>query len=490
MLLAGRVLSLLANLAIQVLTVRYLSKMEYGAFAYALSFSTTARIVVTLGHNRTITRFLSIYDEERAYGKLFGTLVMESGIIFVMGGTLFTASLVLRDWLTSTVIHDSLAVTVLSIIMLLAPVEALDDLVEGMFAVFAKSRSIFFRRYLLSPALRLSVVALLIATGSGVVFLALGYVLASAVGVGFYGSVLTRILRDRGMLEHFGFRSLSLPFREVFSFTVPLLSTELVVVSTGTVSIALLGYYASTTAVADLRVILPAAVLNMFVMRSFTLLFTPLASRLYARDDRTGMRDAYWQTAVWLAVVTFPIFGLTAVFAEQVTVTLFGQRYQGSAIYLALLSLGYYVNVSLGFNALILQVFGRLRYLLGVNVGAAVANIGLALALIPRLGALGVAIANCVTLILQNVLNQAGLGRGIGIGLFAWRYQRVYTAVAVGSFALWLLNAATHPPLPLAVVFTGVIALGILLLNRGLLRIDDTFPELRRIPLIRRVLIR
>jgi O-antigen/teichoic acid export membrane protein len=197
------------------------------------------------------------------------------------------------------------------------------------------------------------------------------------------------------------------------------------------------------------------------------------------------MREAYWQTAIWLAVFTYPIFAMTVVFAEPMVVTLFGERYRGSAPYLALLSAGYYFNVALGFNALILQVFGALRYLVGVNVAVAVVNLLLSLLLIPRYGAMGVAVANCSSLLLQNLLNQAGLGRGIGVGVLARSYLRVYGVIIVATALLLLASLVLRPGIWLSVLLAGAGSALVFRLNRSQLRIAETFPELGRGPVVR-----
>ena len=118
------------------------------------------------------------------------------------------------------------------------------------------------------------------------------------------------------------------------------------------------------------------------------------------------------------------------------TVSLYGEAYSDSAIYLALLSLGYYFNVALGFNGLTLNVVGRLRYIVTLNILAAVTNVGLNLILIPRYGALGAAIGTTVTLVVHNVLKQAGLRLATGINIFEWSMFRVYVIIG-GAIAGW-----------------------------------------------------
>src|ERR671922_2959135 len=75
-LLAGRVIGMVANFAIQVLIVRYLSKSDYGAFAYALSVISLGSSLTVFGLEKTITRFVPIYQERGEYHKLFGTLIL------------------------------------------------------------------------------------------------------------------------------------------------------------------------------------------------------------------------------------------------------------------------------------------------------------------------------------------------------------------------------------------------------------------------------
>lgn len=485
LLLAGRLLSLLVNLAVQVLIARYLSKRDYGAFAYALSFVTLGQSIVLLGLDRAITRFLPIYEERRDYARMFGTIVLAVVTAVSLGLSLVLVVVGFRGAIGGSLIADRHAVTVLSILIFLAPVQALDELLMGMFAVLSRPRSIFFRRYVAAPGLRLAVVLLLVLGGSDVSFLALGYVVTGAAGVAFYAVVLVRVLRERGLLQHFTVGTMRVPAREVLAFTVPLLTTDLVYAMTYWSDAVLLGHFRGAADVAAFRVIQPAARLNELVIASFALLFTPVAARLFARKDEEGINRLYWQTALWLAVLSFPVFALTFSLARPVTVTLYGDRYEQSAVFLALLSFGYYFQAALGFNGLTLKVFGKLRYIVSVNLLVVVINIGLNLLLIPRYGALGAAIGTTTTLVAFNVLKQAGLRLGTGITLFQWRHTRVY--LAIGASALFLLGVQVlfSPPLavglPLAVLASGAV----LAVGRRSLEVSATFPELRRFRLVR-----
>ena len=486
LLLVGKFVTVAINFAIQILIVRYLSKSDYGAFAYAVSLVSMLATIVTLGLDRSITRFAAIYDEEGRYDKLLGTIVMQ--IVAIIGLSLAAVVLVfgLRGWLSSTVIDDRQAINLLLILVFLAPVSALDGMINGLFAVFSRPRAIFFRRHLMAPGLRLLVVILLVAGESSVSFLATGYVVAGAFGVALYALVLWRALRQRGVLARFGGRRMSVPIREVLAFTIPLLTSDLLAIFLTTSDTILLGRYGTTADVASFRAIQPAAHGNYLVFTSFTLLFTPLAARLFARGDREGITKLYWSTAIWVAVFTFPIFVLTTSLSGPVTSGLFGKRYADSSTYLAVLSIGYYFSAALGFNGLTLKVLGRLRYIVFINVCAAVANVALNLVLIPRYGPLGAAYGTGATLVVHNILKQAGLRFG-GIRVFEWRYLRVYLAIVVGALALWGVQEVATPSFVISLVLAGLVSAVIFRVGRTELEIGEVFPELLRLPLVGRV---
>lgn len=486
-LFAGRIIALVISLLTQVVLVRALSKVGFGAFAYALSVVTFLRTVVSFGEDQALTRFLAVYDEDDDLPKLFGTLVMASVKILVTSAAVLAAIFVLRESVVGDVVDDRQTVSVLLVLAFLAPIDAFDRLLEGCFAVFSRPRAIFFRKYVVEPGLRLVAVLSVVLLDQDVTFLAAAYVVGAVVGLAVYAATFTGTLRRRGLLGRIRFGELRFPVRAYFGFSLPLLTTELVNVSLNTLTVVVLGRTGGTTEVASFRAVLPAARLNQLVIFTFTVLFTPMASRLFARQDADAMRDAYWQTTLWLVVFSFPVFALTGPFAAATTTALFGERYASSAPYLAVLAVGYYLNASMGFNALTLQVFGRLRWIFGVNLVATAVAVISSLVLIPRHGALGAAIAIAGTVVFQNLINQFGLP-GVGVSSWSATALPVHGVAAGLGAALWASQVAFDPPFVLAVLISGVASIALVLLTRRRLRVHETFPELESIPVLGRLL--
>jgi O-antigen/teichoic acid export membrane protein len=237
--------------------------------------------------------------------------------------------------------------------------------------------------------------------------------------------------------------------------------------------------------VAAYRAVQPVGDLNTVVIQSFGVLFMPMMARMFARNDQKAIDDLYWQSATWITVISFPIFLVTFALAQPLTVLLFGERYAQSGLIMAVLAFGYYFNAELGFNADTLRIYGKLRLTVAIDFLAMFASVGLSLVLIPRYGAVGAAIATCATLVLYNILNQLGLRSTTKINFFKWQYLRVYASIALATLALVAFQRLLSLPIYVGVGVAGLISMIVLLINRNVLNIEQTFPELLRFQLVR-----
>jgi O-antigen/teichoic acid export membrane protein len=211
----------------------------------------------------------------------------------------------------------------------------------------------------------------------------------------------------------------------------------------------------------------------------------PTMARMFARKEQEAIDDLYWQSAVWISVISFPIFLLTFSLAQPLTLLLFGERYAQSGWIMAVLAFGYYFNAALGFNADTLRVYGRLRYTVIIDFVAMFISLALSVILIPRYGAMGAGIGTCATLVLYNILNHLGLKFATKINLFQIRYLRVYLSIVLGTVSLASLQSLLALPIYVGVALAGLISVMVLLINRDVLHLEQTFPELLRFPLLR-----
>ena len=485
LLLGGRGVSILLNLALQVLTVRYLSKSDYGAFAYALGVAAIGSSAVLVGLGKTIQRFIPIYQERGDYARVFGTIGLAVATVWGLGLSLIVLVFGLRGVLASSVVPDPLTLSLLLTLIALAPINAFDHILQTLVAIFARPSAIFLRRHVLGPGLKLAAILLVIAVSGDVHMLAWGYLFGGAVGLWLYVSILVREWRRQGLLDHLG-RRLDVPARELFGFSLPLVTAELPLLLRGSVAVLLLGFFQSAEAVAEYRAVYPIARLNLIVFQSFGFLFVPLAARMFARADREGLNDLYWRTSAWIVVLTFPVFALTTSIAGPTTVLLFGSAYADAGITLAVLAVGECAAAALGFSADALRVYGKVRYAALSNVATAAVFVGLAVLLVPRWAAPGAAAAATGSVLVHNLLNHAGLGLG-GTGL-RWpdrRFLEVSGAAAALFLGLAAVQWTAHPPLIAGVALAAVASLALLRITRRRMNPNESFPELLRVPFLR-----
>jgi O-antigen/teichoic acid export membrane protein len=486
LLLGGRGISLLLNLAVQVLIVRYLSKSDYGAFAYALGIASIGSSFLLLGLDKATSRFVPIYQERGEEGKAFGTIALAAGIIWGLGLTVVLLVFGMRGLLEGTAVNDPLSLSLVLVLIALAPVQAFDSLLQNVMAVFVGAKAIFFRRHVIGPALKLAAVLLVIGLSGDVFLLAYGYLVGALIGIALYLWILIRTWHRRGLLSHLRPGRLELPTREVLGYSLPLLSSVLISLLAGSFAVVILEYYHGTRDVAEFRAVLPIARLNIVALQSFSMLFIPLASRMFARNDRDGLNDLYWRTATWIAVLTFPVFAVTFSLAEPLTVLLFGAEYAGSAALLAVLALGSYFNAALGFNAYTLKVYGKVRYIVVIDVVTGVLGLMACVLLISRFGAMGAALGATFTLVLHNLLNHAALlVVDTGVRILDGAFLKMYLVIAVISGALLLVQQLLSPPFFVGLALVAVSGIILLRTSRHALKAEETFPKLLRIPLLR-----
>src|SRR5262245_46421197 len=123
LLLTGRVIAMVVNFVVQVLIVRYLSKSDYGAFAYALSLVSLGSSLAVFGLDQTVTRFMPIYQERGEYHKMFGSIIMMVSTVFSLGFFLVLLIFGLRGWIAESFVGDPLAVQLLLLLIFLTPIQ-------------------------------------------------------------------------------------------------------------------------------------------------------------------------------------------------------------------------------------------------------------------------------------------------------------------------------------------------------------------------------
>ncbi len=477
----GRALSVLVNFATQVLVVRYLTKADYGAFSWALSVVAMGSTLGLFGMQKAVSRFLPIYIEREDRPAQTGTIFLALTATFGLGLAMAAAAFGTAGLLERSLVSDPRSVTLLLILVLLVPIQGLDNIFHSLFAVLASPKAIFYRRYIATPLLRLGAVVGVFLAGASVTTLAWAYLFTGLAGVVVYGWVLVELLKRVGYLSAKALRQARAPLGEILGFCLPQLTTDLMWILRTGGSIVILESFRGTESVAEFRAVMPVAGLCLVVLESTRFLYLPLASKQFARDDHGAIHSAYSRFSGWITVMTFPAVAACLILATPLTTALFGERYADAAILLQILVIGNAVDAVTGTNLMTLNVFAKVRFIAAVNASVALVSIAAYFILIPAYGATGAALATAGTVVVHNVINQVGLVAQTGVGRLHGGHAPVLLGALAGLLALAGLAQITGNPWVLALAIVAVSG-ALLRASRDSLAITETFPELAKIP--------
>jgi O-antigen/teichoic acid export membrane protein len=484
--LIGNVLSLAITFLPHLVLVRYLTPEAFGHLAYALSLVAVGK-TYALGFNEAMSRFVPIYHARREPSKVLGSIVMVFATTLLISGLLIVTFGLASDPILALLTKGREPAGLLLILMFLVPLETTNLLIMNLFACLSRARAIFWGKFIIPPILRVIVITWVVFRHSDLSSLAYGYLLAEFIPLVLFGVLIVCELRRHELLENL--KGVRLPIREIFSFSVPLMASNVIGTIGGSIPVLLLGYFHPMSTVAYYRVVLPVAALSGMIHSNFMTLYLPSASRLFAKGDMAGINHLFWQTSLWMSVLAFPIFLATACFAPSVTIFLYGARYAPSAPILAVLSLAYFINVIFAFNGVTLKVLGKIRLMVILNIVTPIIIVVFNLLLIPRYGAVGAAVATSAGMITQNLLRQLTLWlAGGGISFFEKRFVSFFLVLGSSAISLYLIQLFTPNNIYVAMTLAFSVSTFVLWRVKKHLKIADIFPEILRLPIVGRLL--
>ena len=152
---------------------------------------------------------------------------------------------------------------------------------------------------------------------------------------------------------------------------------------------------------------------------------------------------------------------------------------------MAIMAFGAYFNAATGFNKDTLRAYNKVKFLMFVDIFVFVAALISYLIFIPAFGAVGGALAFTIAIIINNILYHIGLIRYTGTVFFDFSYLRVYAMIIGGTGGLLLLQVVFSPPLFLTLPCAALISLIVLKANAGQLHVEEMFPELLKVPVLK-----
>ena len=379
-LVVERVTVLLLNFLVGILVARYLAPEAYGTLSYAVALVGLLAALPYLGLAGTVVQQLVLERERQA--EIMGTVMWSKAAAGL-------AALLLANLVAALAVQDGDT----RLLVFLVSLSLLFDASSGIRLVFESRTDV---RHL-ALATSFAGVAAAMARVAAVALHAHLWVFAAMVAIqsaltAFGYIVLYRRFIDKGL--HFPFSKARAKL--LFAKSWPL------IVSSAAASIYLridqfmlgemlgmasVGTYAVAARLSEVWYLLPTAIATAIFPRLVQLKESDPAK--YEQRIRESLRYLFWLSLLIAVPVTF--------LATPLIVTLFGEPYREAGLILAI---HVWACPAVFMGQIIEKWFvteDLLKYLIGRQLMAAAVNVGLNLALIPRYGGAGAAVATVIS---------------------------------------------------------------------------------------------
>ena len=397
--------------ALVVVVAQALTKSQSGAFFEAVALFVILSNTCELGADTGLTRMIPLYRVHGRIDDLRASLgvgmwpSLVSGVLFAVITYVFAHPL--AELFTHKSASDAAMVAdyirVLSIFLPLAGVYTVAIAATRGFGTMLPNALI---DRIARSAAQTGAVAAVVLAGGGATAIAIAwgtpYLLAFAAAL-LWLRVLLREVTTRERGER---RPAATPLRklaaEFWAFTAPRGLTGVFQVTILWVGTLMVGNLRSTADAsvytASTRYLVVGSVVNLAIIQ----VIGPKLSELLSGNHSSRARNVYQVATSWLMALAWPMYLTLALFAP-VLLRVFGHKFTPGASSLVILSCAMVVATGIGPVDVVLLMGGRSFWNLFNVVVALILNVGLSLALIPRIGIAGAAVAWAAAILFNNV---------------------------------------------------------------------------------------
>ncbi len=441
----GAVVSQLVTLCVVFLLARVLHAGGVGLYiqAYAVLAVGSSLCLAGLRHglSAAVAQHRSAGDEAGLRGTIGLGLALPTAAAAACGGLLFAfAPSLLRVSSMDPRLGDLLRLVAVALVF-----HVFTDCALAATRGFATTRYFALVSLIVEPILRLVVTADLVGLGAGVRGALVALVASNAVAALLAGRYLWRLLDPAALRPRYDLLGVNV---SAGSWLGGLATTGLI-----WTDVLLLGALRDSETAGVYAVATRLVALAALALPPILAVGTPAFAAAVARGSRSEQQRRYATMTGWMARVALP--GLVALIAlPRDVLALFGPGFAVAATATVVLAAGKLVDAGTGPTAMMLTLTGRLTVNVVDNIAALLLNIGLNIALIPRHGILGAAIAWAVSIWALNIARTVQVWLAAGLLPFSLGVLRALVAGNAALLAALLVSQFLHAPwrLPVALV--------------------------------------
>ncbi|CAN5701841.1 flippase [soil metagenome] len=206
-------------------------------------------------------------------------------------------------------------------------------------------------------------------------------------------------------------------------------------------------------------------------------IFSPMVVDLYERGQIDRLQSLYQTINRWVATFSFPVFAALIVMPELFVSLLAGTRAEEAAVLVVILALGNMFFVGSGPCSYLISMTGRAGLNFINSLASVLLYLGLGIWLVPRYGAIGVAIVDALVTALINSARLVQARVLIGVQPFGRSFLKPVAATLLAVAVLSAMKMLSPESLPFQ-LFALAVAVGAYLAALSVMGVD---PEERHV---------
>ncbi len=394
-------LGALVAYVLRIILARSLTPAEYGLFYAVFVFISFFNIIRGMGVDYAVVSKIPALLIKKDYDKCKSVIYAAIFIQFTIAVIISIVLFFLSDFLAVHYFKAPAASLILKLLLILFISDVFAELLKKTYQAFQKT-TYFAVIELTKNLLILTWVVIFLYFDFKIYAPAIAYPLASLCIIGFFLPIF--IKKVFNFKKHKSTFSKGLALEMVY-FGIPafmfLVGYKIVYYS----DVLVLTYFRTLTEVGIYNVVVPTATFALFFSRSIAWVMMPLSSELWAKQEFSKLADGLNRLHKYALVVMVPlILGLMAYSKEFITF-FFREEYAPGALALQITLLGTAFYAISDINTGIFVGIGKPKLNAKVLLTAAVVNVILNFALIPKYGIEGAAAATALCYLLAFFLS-------------------------------------------------------------------------------------
>ena len=400
---AGLVLNFIARFII----ARYGGQSFYGVFSLALVLLNLAMALATLGLRQGATRHIAFFRGKDDAVRVNGTISVSLKLTIAAGICLGIGIFAAADIISTEIFHMYELTVALRIFAVSIPFFALINVLAAIFRGFDRIKpQLYFEYVMVNVLFLVGLEAIVIA---GLPFDTVFYAYLTSIVVTFVVFMMytfKQLPQRPSLIDRKNTAPIS---KELLYFSLPLLGVMMLAMLMNWINTLMLGYFRAPADVGLYNAAYPLALFISEPLVALLLIYTPVATGLYSRNQLSELRRNYTILTKWLMSITLPIFLVLFLFSKTVIILFFGADYVEAVPTLKVLAVGFIISNLLGPNRGTLVAMGHARFLMWTTLATVILNMVLNFLLIPSMGIVGAAIASAISIVSVNVIRSIKL---------------------------------------------------------------------------------